>query len=210
MQGIIYTDPNDLFLTGVMDARRGTCASLTALYIALAWRMRWPVSLATADYHLICRYDDGKVIHNIEVSSLGSGGFKSPADDYYMQQYRLPIKAVRCGSELRCVTPREMLGLFVDFRGRHLENVGKSFLGEADYLLARYLFPRNRHLHYAQGMASVQTGMDLFEEGEVGHPKETAAWVRHAFGPGSMDQMESANAIVEQANYTYDESGRIQ
>jgi hypothetical protein len=98
----------------------------------------------------------------------------------------------------------------VGFRGRHLENVGKTFLGEADYLLARYLFPRSRHLHYAQGMASVQTGMDLFEEGEVGHPKETAAWVRHAFGPGSMDQLENANANSQDTGWTYDESGRVE
>ncbi len=211
LQGVIYTDPNDLFLTGVMDTRRGTCANLTALYVALAWRMRWPVSLACVDYHIICRYDDGKVIHNIEASNFGAGGFKSPADDFYMQKYRLPTKAVRCGSDLRAVTPREMLGMFVGFRGRHLENVGMTSLAEPDYLLARHLFPRNRQLHYAQGMVSVQTGMDLFEEGEVGHPKEAAAWVRDAFGPGGRtNQQENDNGIGGETEWSYNLAGKVE
>ncbi len=72
-----YTDPSDLFLNGVMDTRRGTCANMAALHVAIGRRLGWPVSLACARSHFICRYDDGKVTHNIETTQAGYGGFKS-------------------------------------------------------------------------------------------------------------------------------------
>ena len=59
---ILYTDPTDLFLNGVIDTRRGTCGSMAALFLALGWRLGWPVSLATVASHFIVRYDDGKFV----------------------------------------------------------------------------------------------------------------------------------------------------
>ena len=35
---------------------------------------------------------------------------------YYREQYHIPEIAVACGSDLRAVTPREMLGLFLSIR----------------------------------------------------------------------------------------------
>ena len=46
-RAVLYTDPDDLFLHGVMDRRRGTCANMPTLHVALAWRLGWPVSLAS-------------------------------------------------------------------------------------------------------------------------------------------------------------------
>jgi hypothetical protein len=212
---VAYTDPGDLFLHGVMDSRRGTCANMAALHVALGWRLRWPVSLACVASHLICRYDDGKVTHNIEATKNGRGGFHSHPDDYYLRQHRLPAKAVACGSDLRALKPRELLGVFVGFRGRHHDDTGRPDLAEPDYLLARHLFPLSRYLHFAQVMASVQNGMNLFEPDERGHPAELAVWLREVadaapwtrqgFGDPSK---ETSNASVGDTPYSYDESGR--
>ena len=49
---ILYTDPSDLFLNGVMDTRRGTCGNMAALHVALGWRLDWPVSLACVGTYL--------------------------------------------------------------------------------------------------------------------------------------------------------------
>ena len=68
LTSMLYTDPSDLFLNGVMDTRRGTCGNMAALYVAIGWRLGWPVSLACAKSHYLCRYDDGKVQHNIEAT----------------------------------------------------------------------------------------------------------------------------------------------
>jgi hypothetical protein len=182
IKSVLYTDPSDLFLNGVMDSRRGTCGNMAALQVALGWRLGWPVSLACVGSHFICRYDDGKVTHNIEATNLGKGGFHSHPDDYYMREYRLPPRAVTCGSDLRAVRPREMLGIFYGLRGRHLDNVGEMAQAEGDYLWARALFPNNRQLFNGQVQVSVQVAPDLFEPDEKGHPNELADWLQQVVG----------------------------
>jgi len=167
---IRYTDPSDLFLNGVMDTRRGTCGNMAALHVSLGWRLHWPVSLACVRSHFICRYDDGTVTHNIEATQAEHGGFKSDSDDYLISQYGLPRKAISCGSDLRAVTPREMLGLFVGLRARHQRDVGQHREAEEDYLLARYLFPAYR-INAREQLAATGVGnLDRFEPHEPGHP----------------------------------------
>jgi Transglutaminase-like superfamily len=174
VKSIRYTDPSDLFLNGVMDTRRGTCGNMAALHVALGWRLGWPVSLACVGTHFICRYDDGKVRHNIEATQTGNGGFKSDPDDELIQQYRLPRQAITSGSDLRAVTPRELLGIFVGLRARHARDIRNYVQAERDYLLARYLFPAHRINSREQLAASARCNMDRFESLEPGHP--TTLW----------------------------------
>ncbi len=174
VKAVLYTDPSDLFLNGVMDSHRGTCGNLSMVFVILAWRLGWPVSLASVGSHFISRYDDGDVRYNIEATNLEGDTFSSQDDEYYLKLYNLPEKAIRCGSDLRAVTPRELLGTFFGLRGRHYENTDRFENAEVDYLLARYLFPKNRSLHISQHQRMVQYGIDLFEPGEKGHPVELA------------------------------------
>jgi hypothetical protein len=146
LAAVAYTDPADLFLHGVMDSRRGTCANMPALHVALAWRLGWPVSLACARWHILCRYDDGQVTHNIEATNNGRGGFHSHPDAYYRQEYGIPEEAVRSGSDLTALRPWQSLGLFVSLRARHFEDVVRLDEARADYELAARLFPNNRRL----------------------------------------------------------------
>jgi hypothetical protein len=143
LKAVAYTDPSDLFVNGVMDTRRGTCANMAALHVALAWRLGWPVSLACAGWHLLCRYDDGQRTHNIEATNNGRGGFHSHPDDYYRQQYGVTEAAVRLGSDLTALRPRQLLGLFEGIRARHWEDVGRLDAAAQDYRLACELFPNS-------------------------------------------------------------------
>ena len=68
---VVYTDPGDLFLHGLIETRQGTCATMPTLHVALGWRLGWPVSLAVAGWHVLCRYDDGVRTHNIEATRTG-------------------------------------------------------------------------------------------------------------------------------------------
>ncbi len=174
---IYYTDPSDLFLNGVMDTRRGTCGNMAALHVAVGWRLGWPVSLACVRSHYICRYDDGTVTHNIEATQAGYGGFKSDPDEYLIERYELPPKALSSGSDLRAVSPREMLGIFVGFRGRHMRDTGREEEAERDYLLARHLFPTSRRLYINAMEMAVRLSGRLFEPGEVGSPQSLADWL---------------------------------
>ncbi|MHB1559704.1 MAG: transglutaminase family protein [Isosphaeraceae bacterium] len=174
---VSYTDPSDLFLNGVMDTRRGTCANMAALHVAIGWRLGWPVSLACVRSHYICRYDDGTVTHNIEATQAGYGGFKSDPDEYLIRHYELPPQATSSGSDLRAVKPRELLGIFVGLRGRHMRDTDRPDEAEQDYLLARYLFPTNRRLYIAATNLAIRQSERLFEPGEVGSPQSLANWV---------------------------------
>lgn len=184
---IAYTDPNDLFLTGVMDSRRGTCGNMALLHVVLGRRIGLPVSLACVGSHLICRFDDGTKTINIESTDTGRGGFASPTDDELLVKYELPRKAQQCGSDLRSVTPREMLGLFLAARARHFENTHHLAEALRDYLLARHLFPRSRQLCIEQTNVSIVRSMQLFEPDETGHPTELGQRLRESFvvAPGT-------------------------
>jgi hypothetical protein len=182
LERVLYTDPTDLFLNGVMDTRRGTCGNMVLLFVVLARRLGWPVSLACVGPHFIARFDDGQKVLNVEATVSGDGrGLSSPPDRYFVHERskgRIPQRAVDCGSDLRGLTPREMLAVFFGARARHLENVHCFGDAERDYLVARYLFPRNRQLYINQNQVSVQNSMDLFDPGEKGHPIELATWLR--------------------------------
>jgi Transglutaminase-like superfamily len=141
-----YTDPRDLFLHGLIETRRGTCATMPALHVALGWRLGWPVALAVAGWHVLCRYDDGERTHNIEATRTGGGGFHSHPDHDYMFRYGITEADVRSGSDLTTLDPRRMLGLFVGFRARHLQDVGQPRQAARDYELALNLFPGSQLL----------------------------------------------------------------
>ena len=100
--------------------------------------------------------DDGEVVHNIECTNNSQGGFQSHPDEHYQESRGVPDVAIECGSDLRALSPRQMLGLFIGLRGRHCEDTGLLAEAETDYLLARTLFPENRRLYMAQIGVSVQ------------------------------------------------------
>lgn len=182
VKSIRYTNPSDLFLNGVMDTLEGTCGNMAALHVALGWRLGWPVSLACVRSHYICRYDDGRVTYNIEATDTGRGGFSSRSDPQYIEEFGLTPKAIRSGSDLRAVMPRELLGLFVGLRARHMRDIGNLAEAERDYLLARHLFPTNRALYFGATWVAVQRSAELFEAGEEGYPSSLAALIEQRYG----------------------------
>lgn len=135
------------------------------------------MSLACVRSHYICRYDDGTVTHNIEATQAGYGGFKSDPDEYLIDRYELPSKAISSGSDLRAVRPRELLGIFVGLRGRHMRDTRRLDEAERDYLLARHLFPSSRRLYIDSTAVAVKRSERLFEPGEVGSPQSFADWL---------------------------------
>lgn len=182
LQGILYTNPSDLFLNGVLDTHQGTCGNMAALQMAMGWRLGWPVSLACVNSHFILRYDDGETVYNIEATQSGYGGFKSDPDDYLIETKHLPPIAIESGSDLRALRPSEVLGVFIGLRARHFRDVGvnsnnRAILvdSERDWLLARYLFPTNRVLYKHQMAVSSMRGYMLFERHEAGHPDSYSA-----------------------------------
>ena len=159
---VVYTDPRDLFLPGLVETRQGTCATMPTLHVALGWRLGWPVSLAVAGWHVFCRFDDGQKIHNIEATRTGGGGFHSHPDREYRDRYGIRDEDVQSGSDLNALDVRQMLGLFVAFRARHWQDLGKLAQAWEDYRLC-LLFPNSRLLHRkADEVMPMPTGSTRF------------------------------------------------
>lgn len=187
VQSIRYTDASDLFLNGLMESGRGTCGNMALAHVAVAWRLGWPVSLACVRSHQIARYDDGRRAYNIEATDTGRGGFSSRSDAQYIEEYNLSPKGLACGSELRALKPREMLGLFVGHRARHMKDIGNEDEAERDYLLARHLFPSSRLLYFGATWVSVRQSRKRFEETEEGSPLDFSREIFKRFGPSIHD-----------------------
>jgi len=109
LKSISYTDPGHLMLHGLIDTKRGTCATMPTLHVAIGRRMGWPVSVSCAKSHFICRYDDGEVVYNIESTDTGRGGFAAPTDQEYIDRQGVSPRAIACGSDLKILTARQML-----------------------------------------------------------------------------------------------------
>jgi len=179
---ILYTNPGHLLLHGLLDTRQGTCASLPTLQVAIGRRMGWPVALACVGSHYVCRYDDGKKVHNIETTDTGRGGFAETTDKEYIAEKQTSRRAVACGSDLRKLSAREMLGVFVAMRARHYCDVNQIRRSARDYALAYTLFPSSRKIYIGVVGNMVPRGFELFTPDEHGHPDSLAAFIRGLHG----------------------------
>ena len=183
LDAIWYTNPSDLFLNGLIDTKRGTCGSMPVLHVAIARRLGWPVALACVHSHFVSRYDDGEVVYNIEATDVDRGVFAEGPDDFYLQKYKLPRKAITSGSDLRSLTARETLGVFVALRGRHYSDTNPAAKADSEFALARHLFPQYRWAYKRAMVHTVWRGGKLFEDSEVGHPVSLVRDLIPAFAP---------------------------
>lgn len=185
---VAYTDPGHLLLHGLIDTKRGTCATMPVLHVAIGRRLGWPVALACASSHYVCRYDDGRRVYNIEATDTGRGGFGAGTDEDYVEQEGISRKAIAVGSDLRSLTAREMLGVFVQGRARHFQDIGKNALAARDYALAHTLFPKSRKIYIGLVGNLLPVGEELFARTENGHPLSLVAFLRTASTPGEGDE----------------------
>jgi hypothetical protein len=159
---IRYTNPGDLFLHGLIDTKRGTCGNMSALHVAIGRRLDWPVSLASVGSHTVCRFDNGKVAHNLEATDTGRGGFAVANDQEYAKKFGISQLALERGGELKSMTAREMLGYFIALRARHYADIGELGKADIDYSLARSIIPNHRRTYMGGVQMAVGKGNWLF------------------------------------------------
>jgi hypothetical protein len=134
-----FADSREVLLHGLLGGdRAGTCSSLPVLYVAVAQRLGYPVSLAAAKGHLYVRYEDGDEHLNVEATSIGYNSFP---DDYYRKwPYPMNDAEAREYGLLRPKTKAEMFGAFLIIRAQTLTSA-KRFdeAAETWTQAARYL-----------------------------------------------------------------------
>jgi len=153
------------------------------MHVAIGQRLGWPVSLASAGSHTVCRFDDGQVVYNLEATRTGEGGFVAGTDAQYAERFNLPPRAIAQGMDLHPMTARQMLAHFIMLRGRHYSDTDRHDLADRDYALARSVLPNNRVLLMSAMDASVRRSLQVFEPGERGHPIELANWLNAQLQP---------------------------
>lgn len=80
------SNPQDLFLSSVLDNKKGYCLSLSVLYLSIAERLGLPIYGVVVPGHFFVRYADGSNIFNIETTQKGA----SPPDEHYIKEFKVP------------------------------------------------------------------------------------------------------------------------
>lgn len=94
------------FLHGILDTKKGSCANMPVLYLAVAQRLGYPIYPVAVPDHLFLRYVDPQLKkQNIEATS---GGGYSP-DEYYIKEFNINRVALNRGAYLRTMTKRQFL-----------------------------------------------------------------------------------------------------
>jgi hypothetical protein len=88
IETFFFSDPKVIFIHGLLQPPHfGTCASIPVIYVAVARRLGYPVSLAATEEHLYVRYDEPNGDHfNVEATAISH--FKTPPDEYYRNECR--------------------------------------------------------------------------------------------------------------------------
>lgn len=105
--------------------------------------------------HMWCRWDDGEPgpddggsYFNLEATAAsndggGWGGFSTPTDEQYTQDFRTPREFIESGSDLTSLTARQTLGVLLQQRAAYWRASGKPYQAFADVQLAAECFSEN-------------------------------------------------------------------
>jgi hypothetical protein len=137
-----FKDARADFLYGPLVMRRGTCASLPVLFVAIGRRLGWPMHLAVAKRHVLCQwvFDDGTHV-NLEGSCPG-GGELYPDERYHRWPAPLTQEDLASGRYLRPLSRAEEFALFLEIRGHCLADNGRTAEAIEAYGQARSVAPR--------------------------------------------------------------------
>lgn len=120
------------FLVKLLDTKRGTCANMPLLYMAIGQRLGYPIFPVVIPEHQFLRYVDSRVMQaNIEAT--GGGGYIR--DERYIRESRVTQVGLQKSDYLKTLTKREWLAHALDSTSVTLAKHGN--LDRAIYLLER-------------------------------------------------------------------------
>jgi regulator of sirC expression with transglutaminase-like and TPR domain len=139
-----FRDSSDLFLHGFTEKRKGSCASLPVLMVAVGRRCGYPLYLAASKGHLFCRWEDGSERFNIETAIEG---VDSKPDSYY-RRWPHPFSDEELTTEkyLKSLSPAEELGVFAQIRAACLQENRRFKEAAQAYETALRAFPESKHV----------------------------------------------------------------
>ena len=110
-----HEDSRDSFLHGFVERRKGSCASLPVLAVALGRRCGYPLYLVSSKRHGFFRWEDDKERFNVEASMRGTDIY--PDEHYHTYPFPITETDWRFEKFLQNHTPVEELSTFMFIRG---------------------------------------------------------------------------------------------
>ena len=148
MSDIYAKKPENRYLNGMLDTKKGSCITMPLLYLAIAQRMGYPVYPVAVPNHLIVRYADPSLkLQNIEATS--EGGFVP--DDEYQYVLQIPDRGIQSGAYLRTMSNKEFLGDLIAQNAIYWGQKGDVKRAMAYVKLAVKLNPRSADNHHYLG-----------------------------------------------------------
>lgn len=111
------------YLNGIISTKRGSCVTMSMLYLAVACRLGWPIVPVRSAKHVFCRYLDPQLEEN-NIEPTCGGGFL--ADSQYIVQAGIPQEALTNGVYMRNLTKKQYIGTL-------LSNHALQLLEEGDF-----------------------------------------------------------------------------
>lgn len=135
------------FLPELLEAKKGSCAALSVLYLAVTAPLSLPLYCVYLPGHLIVRWDERKYKRNIDTTVKGV----EFSDSYYISKFKLSQVAVARGIYLHNLSKREIIAVLLMNRGSRY--AGKRLYRQAlsDYDLSLRLNPTLAEAHYDLG-----------------------------------------------------------
>ena len=133
-----FRNPDDVFISGLLLNRRGTCSSFPVLLVALGRRLGYPLYLKTTLGHMFCCWDDGTERFNLDTNG---DAVDTPPDEYYLTDPRFGLKGrsldvLQRKRKMVNLTNQEALGIFIETAGYSIEARGNSTLASIHYAIA--------------------------------------------------------------------------
>ena len=133
-----FRNPDDVFISGLLLNRRGTCSSFPVLLVALGRRLGYPLYLKATLGHMFCCWDDGTERFNLDTNG---DAVDTPPDEYYLTDSRFGLKGrsldvLQRKRKMVNLTNQETLGIFIETAAYSIEARGDSARASMHYAIA--------------------------------------------------------------------------
>lgn len=106
----LYSDPDNIFLAGLLRSRRGSCVSMPMLYLVVGQKLEMPIHLVTIGRHSFVRWQQGEKWFNIETTITKQVAI-TDSNDIYLETEGLTPQKIKGTNALRNLTNIEVVGL---------------------------------------------------------------------------------------------------
>ena len=142
----LYDDPDNVFLSGLLRTRRGSCVSMPLIYLVIGQRLGMPVHLVTAGKHYFIRWAEPGYRMNIEPTIVEKASV-TPDDSVYLEIEGMTRDQLS-GNQMRNLTSKEVVGELFYTRSAYWATKGPSAKTHQcmDLFRARQLSPDDPHI----------------------------------------------------------------